>query len=293
MLIPLHKITGWSQRYPEKSQPSELLVARYCVSWIGQHCLGILFSFHDFLWLWWVWLSGWHIFWLWSRQHGEGAPDISSAGLRLVLFASVPMETTIKYFLFSHMNYVDLARAQGLLHVCCNERGLAWVERGSDSQPKVKLDLPYGCLSSRPCSLSSLKDEFQGGDHGGIGVFLAVLNICYGPDPFHLIQADWWILGFVQATENHKASWGFMTSSILWMVHNENNSCMNRKRVIYGPVHLPCTLPQSNMLIGSIGWPTVLKRILEIPWNTALSNSLCHSTVWWAAVFCRPWLKSG
>lgn len=55
----------------------------------------------------------------------EGALGVSSAGLKWVWFASVPMETTVKYFLFSQLNYLDLAREWGLCHLYCDERGLA------------------------------------------------------------------------------------------------------------------------------------------------------------------------
>lgn len=93
----LHKIIGWSQRYPEKFQPFELLIARSCVSCIGQYYLGILLSVHTFFLA--VWLCGCQG----GIYSGSGtgsmavvAPDISSTGLESVLFASVPMETTVR-----------------------------------------------------------------------------------------------------------------------------------------------------------------------------------------------------
>lgn len=55
--------------------------------------------------------------------------------------------------------------------------------------------------------------------------------------------------------------------------------------VIYGPVHLSYTLSQSRMLVGTLGRPTVLKKILKIHRHLALSESLCHSSGWWAVEF--------
>lgn len=101
--------------------------------------------------------AGWHTLWFRNRHHGGGALGVSSAGQKWVRFASVSMETTVKYFPFSQLNYLNLAREWGLCHLSYDERGWVKVGKDSDLQPNVNLDLPCDCLSFRPCSLSSLK----------------------------------------------------------------------------------------------------------------------------------------
>lgn len=130
MLIPLHKIIGWSQRYPEKFQPSELLIARSCVSCIGQCYLGILLSVHTFLWLcgcvvvrvaytlvqeqatWWG--SSWYLFY--------------RLGISSVCFCSHGDHR--KVVSVSQLNCLDLAREWDFS--ICIIRDLMGVERGSD-----------------------------------------------------------------------------------------------------------------------------------------------------------------
>lgn len=130
MLIPLHKIIGWSQRYPEKFQPSELRIARSYVSCIGQCCLGILLSVHAFLWL--------CVCVVVRVAYTLVQEQVAWRGSSWCLFYRLEISSVCfcshgdhrKVVSVSHLNCLDLAREWDFSN--CVIRDLRGVERASD-----------------------------------------------------------------------------------------------------------------------------------------------------------------
>ena len=100
------------------------------------------------------------------------------------------METTVKYFLFSQLNYSALAREWGLCHLSYDERGLARVRKDSVIQPNVKLHLTCDCPHQKHDFKNESREVVE--SFGKFETFwLSCTYAAEYPDPSHLIQADW------------------------------------------------------------------------------------------------------